>query len=60
MLEYMNSSIRTSSVDKSMVHNVHGALENSTKSELLNLIKKMNNDQQVKNKEFESCIVNLR
>lgn len=42
------------------MHNVLSVLENVTESKLLYLIKKTNEKQQLKNKEFESCIVNLQ
>lgn len=60
VLEYMNSNIRNSSAEnKVLVHNVNGTFENNTDSDLVKLVKKMGEEQQVKNKEFESCIVNL-
>ena len=62
VLEYMNSNIRNSSGDSKTtlaVHNVNSTFENNTDSDLVKLVKKMGEEQQVKNKEFESCIVSL-
>lgn len=59
VLEYMNSNIRNSGSDKATVHSVNSTVENDTESDLVKLVKKMGEEQQVKNKEFESCIVNL-
>lgn len=58
VLEYMNSNVR-SSTDEVLVHSVSNTLGNGTDSELLNLVRKMSDDQQAKNKEFESRIVSL-
>ena len=41
VLEYMDSSVRTSNDDKATVHKVNSTLENTTNSDLLNLLKKM-------------------
>ena len=59
VLEYMNSNIRTSGDNKATVHSINSTMENTSESDLVKLVKKMSTDQQVKNKEFESCIVNL-
>lgn len=60
VLDYMTSSIRSSSGDtKVTVHSVHSKDENNSESDLVTLVRKMGQDQQAKNKEFESCIVNL-
>ena len=59
VLEYMNSNVRISTGDKVLVHSVNNTLGSGADSELLNLIRKMSEDQQAKNREFESCIVNL-
>lgn len=55
----MNSNVRNSTGDEVLVHSVNNTLGNDTYSELLNLVRKMSDNQQAKNKEFESCIVNL-
>ena len=59
VLEYMNSNIRTSGDNKATVHSINSTMENNSESDLVKLVKKMSTDQQLKNKEFESCIVNL-
>ena len=60
VLEYMNSNVRNSSGDnKVTVHNVNSTFETNTDLDLVKLEKKVGEDQQVNNKEFESCIVNL-
>ena len=60
VLEYMNSNVRNSSGDnKVTIHNINSTFENNTDLDLVKLVQKMGEDQQVKNKEFESCIVNL-
>ena len=40
VLEYMNSSVRTSSVDKAMMYNVNLACDSDAESDLVNLVKK--------------------
>lgn len=56
----MNSNIRNRSSDnKATLHSVNSTVENDTESDLVKLVRKMSEEQQVKNKEFESCIVNL-
>ncbi|XP_037793897.1 uncharacterized protein LOC119589350 [Penaeus monodon] len=60
VLEYMNSNVRTSTSDsRATVHHVENVVENNSESELVKLIRKLNEEQQSKNREFESCIVNL-
>ncbi|XP_068229430.1 uncharacterized protein [Palaemon carinicauda] len=58
ILEYMNSNVRSSGSDnKATVHHVDSTVENG--SELIKLVKQIGEEQSIKNKEFESCIVNL-
>ncbi|XP_064083900.1 uncharacterized protein LOC135199676 [Macrobrachium nipponense] len=58
ILEYMNSNVRSSGSDnKATVHHVDSTVENEL--ELIKLVKKIGEEQSIKNKEFESCIVNL-
>ncbi|KAK4322373.1 hypothetical protein Pmani_006887 [Petrolisthes manimaculis] len=59
ILEYMNSSVRTAGSDKISVHHVSNTSDIVMESEVITLIKQMNEEQQQKNKELESCIVNL-
>ncbi|XP_063603426.1 uncharacterized protein LOC134779294 [Penaeus indicus] len=60
VLEYMNSNVRTSTSDsRATVHHVENVVENNSESELVKLMRKLNEEQQSKNREFESCIVNL-
>lgn len=59
ILEYMSSSVRTGGTDKISVHHVNNSSNSVMESEVVNLIKQMNEEQQQKNREFESCIVNL-
>lgn len=59
VLEYMNSSVRNSTGDKVLVHSVNHTIEGGADAELLSLVRKMNEEQRAKNKEFESCIVSL-
>ncbi|XP_037773212.1 uncharacterized protein LOC119568872 [Penaeus monodon] len=57
VLEYMNSNVRTSTSDsRATVHHVENVVENNSESELVKLIRKLNEEQQSKNREFESCI----
>ncbi|XP_068229326.1 uncharacterized protein [Palaemon carinicauda] len=58
ILEYMNSNVRSSGSDnKATVYHVDSTVENE--SELIKLVKQIGEEQSIKNKEFESCIVNL-
>ncbi|XP_047499242.1 uncharacterized protein LOC125046242 [Penaeus chinensis] len=60
VLEYMNSNVRTSTSDcRATVHHVENVVENNSESELVKLMRKLNEEQQSKNREFESCIVKL-
>lgn len=56
VLEFMNSSVRTTGSDKISIHHVSNSV---MESEVLASIKQMNEEQQQKNKELESCIVKL-
>lgn len=56
----MKSNIRNSASDsKAAVHSVNSKVENDTELDLVRLVKKMRKEEQVKNKKFESYIVNL-
>ena len=59
VLEYMNSSIRATGSDKISIHHVNNSSDSSMDSELITLIKQMKEEQQLKNKDLELCIVNL-
>lgn len=59
VLEYMNSSIRSTGSDKISVHHVNNSADNNMNSDMITLIKQMKEEQQLKNKDLESCIVNL-
>lgn len=48
----MNSSIRTTGIDRSSVHHVHKSSDSSIDSELITLINRMKEEQQFKNKEL--------
>ncbi|XP_063596235.1 uncharacterized protein LOC134773088 [Penaeus indicus] len=56
----MNSNVRTSTSDsRATAYHVENVVENNSESELVKLMRKLNKEQQCKNREFKSCIVNL-
>lgn len=59
MFEYMNYNVRAPDSDKNSVHYVNNSSDSGRDSDLITLIKQMNEEQQLKNKELESFIVNL-